>query len=88
MKAHSQAEIAQIDPEVVVDHNILWLDVPVNNPAFVAGADRAHQLLEDSVGLVLSEVASRSSLHKFVQVAARNVRRDHHDVVVAHHRLH
>ena len=50
---NGRAKINQLDPEVIVDHNILVLDIPMTDPTRVQVIDTLDNLLEDHPGLGL-----------------------------------
>ena len=53
LDTYSQAKVAEIDPKVLINHNVLWLDITMDNTMHVAGRNGTEKLREDTMALVL-----------------------------------
>ena len=57
-----ETEVGNLDVQVVVEQNIFWLEIPVNNLELVAVFDAGHDLLEEPTGDWLSHASIRDDV--------------------------
>ena len=86
---HCEAEITEEDFAIIVDHDVLGLDVAVQDPFCVASLESGQKLDEYGMTRRFREVAFRLLLlsHVPVQVSAADVGEDHDDFLLANDEL-
>ena len=52
-----ETEVGNLNVQVVVEQNVLWLEIPMNNLEFVAVFDAGHDLLEEPTSHRLSHAS-------------------------------
>lgn len=87
LHADSQTEIAEVNPELLVDHDIFRFDVAMDDTESVAGPYCFEELYEDTMALKLRQPAGLARCHELVEVAAWDEWRDHDDFILPHDRL-
>ena len=57
-----ETEVGNLDVQVVVEQDVFWLEIPVNDLEFVAILDAGHNLLEEPTGNWLSHASVRDDV--------------------------
>lgn len=86
-QANGKTKVTQVDLQVVINHDVLRLDVSMNNLARVARLQSSEDLSEHFLAGGFIEVTFDRVSHLTVQVTSRYVWQYHDNLIFPHYQL-